>query len=97
MALIACHVGRHVPSSSAYDARAPRRSFTAPQANPPTWPASTPSPGAASRAMTAPMRSARPATYPPPGASVPPGFLMSEPIARSAPTSQGSRTSVNSP
>ena len=54
-------------------------------------------PGAVKRQAAASTNSAFPAKYPPAVAIVPPGFLMSDPAIKSAPTAVGSRSSINSP
>lgn len=48
-------------------------------------PESTPKPGADKRAAAAFTNLSRPATYPPQGASVPPGFFIKLPAIKSAP------------
>ena len=60
-------------------------------------PMSLPKPGEVKQIAAFSTRFLFPAIYPPEGASPPPGFLMSEPAIKSAPTSLGSFFSTNSP
>ena len=53
--------------------------------------------GVVKRAAMRSMARLVPAIYPPVGAIPDPGFLMSDPMMTSAPTSVGSCRSVNSP
>ena len=60
-------------------------------------PTSFSSPGVVSLAAHLDIHSADPQIYPPIGARPPPGFLIREPTIISAPTSDGSIVSTNSP